>query len=243
MIPKIIHYCWFSGEPFPVEIKSCMRTWKKILPDFSLRLWTMEDALDTNIPFVKEAITQKKWAFACDVIRAYAIYKEGGLYMDCDVRILKRFDKFLEDGNFGTFHECKINEFVTILGYRKMGLQAAFMFGLKDNKFCEAILNYYNSRHFLLSDGSLDMKIAPCIFAEIAENFGYKYINQKQVLDDNTIIYESKYLGETKRQIGTDTFAFHTIMHSWKSGYSKTRKFEKKLKHYYRVIKYFFFKV
>lgn len=24
MIPKIIHLCWFSNDPFPVEIKVCL---------------------------------------------------------------------------------------------------------------------------------------------------------------------------------------------------------------------------
>ena len=32
MIPKIIHLCWFSNDPFPVEIKVCLDTWKRILP-------------------------------------------------------------------------------------------------------------------------------------------------------------------------------------------------------------------
>nr|DAO49701.1 MAG TPA: glycosyltransferase family protein [Caudoviricetes sp.] len=31
MIPKIIHLCWFSNDPFPVEIKVCLDTWKRIL--------------------------------------------------------------------------------------------------------------------------------------------------------------------------------------------------------------------
>lgn len=27
MIPKIIHLCWFSNDPFPVEIKVCLDTY------------------------------------------------------------------------------------------------------------------------------------------------------------------------------------------------------------------------
>ena len=66
MIPKVIHYCWLSGEPLPTEIKECIRSWKRKLPDYKLRLWT-QDSLDiSSVPFVFEAIKEKKWAFACD---------------------------------------------------------------------------------------------------------------------------------------------------------------------------------
>lgn len=44
MIPKIIHLCWFSNDPFPVEIKICLDSWKRVLPDYEVRRWTYEDA-------------------------------------------------------------------------------------------------------------------------------------------------------------------------------------------------------
>ena len=31
MIPKKIHYSWFSGDTYPAELKACMDTWKKVL--------------------------------------------------------------------------------------------------------------------------------------------------------------------------------------------------------------------
>lgn len=30
LIPKIIRTCWFSGEKYPVEIRRCMDTWRRI---------------------------------------------------------------------------------------------------------------------------------------------------------------------------------------------------------------------
>ena len=42
MIPKIIHYCWLSGDTFPEDIKKCIQSWKEILPDYEFWLW------DTN---------------------------------------------------------------------------------------------------------------------------------------------------------------------------------------------------
>lgn len=80
MIPKIIHLCWFSNDPFPVEIKVCLDTWKRILPDFQVKHWTYQDAKAIGCRFINEALEAKKWAFAADAVRFYAIYNEGGIY-------------------------------------------------------------------------------------------------------------------------------------------------------------------
>lgn len=44
MPPKIIHLCWFSKDSYPLEIKICLASWKRVLPDYKVRVWTYEDA-------------------------------------------------------------------------------------------------------------------------------------------------------------------------------------------------------
>ena len=39
MIPKVIHFCWLSGEPYPALIEQCINSWKQFLPDYELILW------------------------------------------------------------------------------------------------------------------------------------------------------------------------------------------------------------
>ncbi len=89
MIPKIIHYCWLSSEPYPEKIQNCIDSWKKILPDYEIKLWNMNNFDINSIDFVKEACSVKKWAFASDYIRLYALYNYGGIYLDSDVLIKK----------------------------------------------------------------------------------------------------------------------------------------------------------
>ena len=48
MIPKIIHYTWFSGEDYPEEVKACMDTWKKVLPDYEFMLWDAKKLSEIN---------------------------------------------------------------------------------------------------------------------------------------------------------------------------------------------------
>ncbi len=59
-------------------------------------LWdTKRFNLDESI-WVKQAFTKKKYAFATDYIRFYALYNYGGIYLDSDVEVLKSFNDLLQ---------------------------------------------------------------------------------------------------------------------------------------------------
>jgi len=96
MIPKIIHYCWLSNDPFPKDIEVHMKTWKEKLPGYEFRHWNFERFPKDKSQWVSEAFDAKKYAYAADYIRLYALYTEGGIYMDTDVEVVKPFDKFLQ---------------------------------------------------------------------------------------------------------------------------------------------------
>ena len=95
MIPKIIHYCWLSGDSFPEKISYCINSWKKVLPDYELMLWDLNRFDLNKSAWVKQAYQEKKYAFAADYIRLYAVYNYGGIYLDSDVEVIKRFDDLL----------------------------------------------------------------------------------------------------------------------------------------------------
>ena len=66
------------------------------VPDYEIKLWNTENFDMSKAPvYVREAFEQRKWAFAADYIRMYALYTEGGIYLDSDVKVLKSFDEFL----------------------------------------------------------------------------------------------------------------------------------------------------
>ena len=96
MIPKIIHLCWLSGDPYPPKIAKCLKTWEKFLPDYEVVLWdTQRFDLNSSL-WVKQAFEKKKYAFAADYIRFYALFHIGGIYLDSDVEVLKSFDDLLD---------------------------------------------------------------------------------------------------------------------------------------------------
>ena len=71
MIPKIIHYSWLSNDPMPQKLLKCMASWKKHMPDWTIKHWGMDEFDVNSVPFVAEAVAARKWAFAADYIRVY----------------------------------------------------------------------------------------------------------------------------------------------------------------------------
>lgn len=230
MIPKIIHLCWFSNDPFPVEIKICLDSWKRVLPDYEVRRWTYEDAKAIGCRFIDEALAARKWAFAADVVRFYAVYKEGGVYMDSDILIKKRFDRFIPEHGFATFHEH--------IG-QQLQLQAAFLMGEKGNAYCKAVFDYYNLRPFLKPDGTYDLTISPVVMLDMASARGYKPEDTEQHLEDDVVIYPGYYLTPCNRgvEVHPDAFALHTIYGSWRTR-KLGRRIELYVKHLFKVCRY-----
>ena len=96
MIPKTIHYVWLGNGNMTPFIKSCVNSWEKVMPEYKIKCWNEKNFDINSVPWVKEAIEKKKWALAADYIRLYALYTEGGIYMDTDVKVFKKFDDFLK---------------------------------------------------------------------------------------------------------------------------------------------------
>ena len=93
MIPKVIHYCWFGGNPKSEIINNCINSWREFCPEYEIIEWN-ETNFDVNsIPYIKKAYEEKKWAFVSDFARLWIIYHKGGIYLDTDVLLHKSLDE------------------------------------------------------------------------------------------------------------------------------------------------------
>ena len=102
-IPKMIHSFWFSGEEKPVEYQKYIETWGRVLCDYEIREWNMDNYDWERHPFVKRAIELKAWAYAADFARLDVISELGGIYLDMDVEVLKPFDDLMGNDAFLAF--------------------------------------------------------------------------------------------------------------------------------------------
>lgn len=144
MIPKIIHYCWFGRGEKPTLALKCIESWHKFLPNYEFKEWN-EDNFDINQnQYVREAYEARKFAFVTDYVRLYALYNEGGIYLDTDVEVLGNFDKFLNHHAFSGF---ETDNFVPT------GMMAAE----KHSVWAKELLDDYSNRKFIKEDGSYDL--------------------------------------------------------------------------------------
>lgn len=173
MIPKKIHYCWLSDDPMPEKLQRCMESWKLKLPDYDIIKWDLKRfPLEKNV-WVREAFERKKYAFAADYIRLYALATEGGIYLDSDVEVLKPFDNLLHLPYF----ICKENS--------PQGVEAAILGAEAHTPWVDKCLEYYDGKNFVDKlTGKEHTEVLPSIIkSQITSKYSIKYINGIDEMD------------------------------------------------------------
>lgn len=239
MIPKKIHYTWFSNDPFPTYIKKCMQSWKEYLPEYEFILWDYKAVRNIENVFFKEALEEKKWAFAADYVRLYAVYTQGGIYLDTDVMLHQNFDKLLIHSAFigreNSFHK---------VGAAYCRFLTSHCFGaVARHKFIKTCLDYYDKRHFVLSDNKnlpselrLDQKLLPFIQAVLAVPLGYdwNYRKNNKTEHSDLVIYPSPYFDASL--VTGETVCQHLAAGSWRGDKIKQEKITFLYKIEWRII-------
>ncbi len=211
MIPKIIHYCWFSSDPYPDLVKRCLRSWQRLLPEYKLRLWDADSFDFNSVPFVKEAMAAKKYAFAADYIRLYALYTEGGIYLDSDVEVFKSFDPFLNNTFFTGTEPYIIDDKVYY------DLECAIMGSEKGHPFLKEALDIYNELHL-----DLENPLTIChALVPILEKYGYLSENKLYNLSNGVTIYPLDHIHD--KYSFYDKSAIHWCQGSWLDYPEKSR--------------------
>lgn len=225
-IPKIIHYCWFGGNPLPELAQKCIASWHKFLPGYEIKCWDETNFNLNSCTYIQEAYQAKKYAFVSDYARFDILYKYGGLYFDTDVEIIKPLDDILAKGGFMGLERD---------GNQKIkanpGLGLAADSGLDLYK---EILDAYHSRHFINSDSSLNVTTVVTYTTEILKKYGLKNKPGIQKIG-NIYIYPKEYFcpkdyvtGELN--ITPNTIAIHHYTASWHSPREKyAHKLQSKL--------------
>jgi len=211
MIPKIIHYCWLSNDPYPEDLKQCMDTWKEKLQDYEFILWNFDRFDKSSSKWVEEAFNNKKYAFAADYIRLYAIYNYGGIYMDMDIEVLKSFNDFLDADLMMAYENDEQN-----------GIEAGCFGASKNNPIIKECLDYYRDRSFIKEDGAFDTLTLPKIMIKTTRK--YPELNIQ-----NRYTFTCKSYQTGKITIKPDSYAIHNFAGSWTSKaqqlYDKKRQF------------------
>lgn len=229
MIPKTIHYCWFSGEKYPPKINECLRSWKRNLPGYKLRLWDGKSFDFDSIPYLKRCLELRKWAYVADYIRLYAVYTEGGIYLDSDVMVMKSFDTLLNYNAFWGIDSMVEHDYAfpeaAIFGAMKGFIPLQEMmeyyhqlptnainserFGELTNVWCKSNRSIYNNK------GEIQLVTAPVVMESVLKEYGFRQENKTQTLDNGIQIIAAPVIQNHNNQDTADTIAHHQNASSW----------------------------
>lgn len=232
-IPKIIHYCWFGGNPLPELAIKCINSWRIFFPDYEIVEWN-ENNFDVNIiPYTRDAYKAKKYAFVSDYARFWILYKYGGVYFDTDVEVIKDMRPIIEMGAFmGCENDLKeiqdvnnnLNACLSIGVAPGLGLAVQPM-----HKIYKELLDLYSKLSFINSNGSYNNKTVVEYTTELLIKHGLIETCKIQSIQ-GIFIYPKEYFCPLDYKTGElviteNCYSIHHYMGSWQK--NKSRIFNK----------------
>lgn len=190
MIPKNIFTIWISEKGLPEKYKKDCATHK--LEGYNHHYITLSDCENIKSKYLKECLKYKKWVKATDYVRMHYLYNKGGIYLDCDMQVLKPFDDLLSNSMF--------------IGREDPRIIANSIIGSESNhllikKYLQLVENNFK--------GSGEMIFEP------AERLLTDLILGKYGRFGDTTTYSSDYFFPLKKS-NKNSYTFHKFTRSWK---------------------------
>ena len=208
-IPKVIHYCWFGGNPKPKLAEKCIKSWKKYCPDYEIVEWNEGNFdLSTAPKYVQQAMAAGRWAFVTDYVRLRALTEQGGVYMDTDVELVKPLNPYLKHQAFAGFESQE-------------RIQTGLLACEKDFPLFLEFLHHYDTASFLLPDGTPDTTTNVQVLTDLCLQKGLVCNDRPQTVVGLTIYpreifcpvdFDTRVLHKTRK-----TVAIHWFSGSWQT--------------------------
>lgn len=214
IIPKTIHYCWFGKGKMPKSALACIASWKKYCPSYEIVEWNESNFDVSQFHYSKEAYELKKFAFVTDVVRLFALYFYGGIYMDTDVEVIKPLDDFLVNRAFSGFESTCL-------------IPTGIMGAEKGNMWIWEQLCFYVDHHFLRDDGTMDLTTNVHYITDLStEKHGFVPDGKMQELKFGMKLYPKDYFCPKDYKTGqiSITENTHTIHHFNSSWLPRSKK-------------------
>ncbi len=154
------------------------------MPGYQIKCWDNGSLRQIDSKFVRQAVADKRWAFVADYVRLYALYDEGGIYFDTDVKLYHDCREIMTQGEVVIPTQTSVTT-----GYN---LMSAVIASVPRHPFIKKCLDYYadltyQPEHFI------KLVINPIMSRILYEGWGYKYENVCQELSDSIKILDRTY--------------------------------------------------
>lgn len=201
---KVIHYCWFGNGKKPRAIRKCIRSWRKYYPDWEIKEWNESNFdIENSCYYVKESYRIKKYAFVADYVRCYALYNFGGLYLDTDMKAIKKPNKTFLDNN--------------ILGTQgRSSMQSGIIKCSKNNKLIKFLLDNFEA----IDEKEIKDHINPLLNKYVREKLGDFGDSNNSfddfLLFDSSFFIPKRWNWDRSKFQTKDTMFIHLFLASWK---------------------------
>lgn len=207
-IPKKIHYVWVGSAPILKQDQKFIKGWQRLNPDFEIKRWTEKDIDLKRFPLVEKAIKEQRWALAADIIRMYAIYEEGGFYLDTDVELLKPLDDLLNYDGIASWES-------------EYWFTTSFFAAKKHSPWIKKVLRRYehNLPKRITNDTFMRTVHSPSIYAE--DIYGLKLDGKTRYYDNGKFAvfapeyFNPKHYSTGKMHQTENTRAIHHYASTW----------------------------
>jgi hypothetical protein len=209
MIPRIIHYCWFGGNPLPQSAQRCIASWRKFMPDCEIREWN-EQNFDVNAhPYTRAAYAAGKYAFVSDFARYKILEEWGGIYFDTDVEAVAPISDLLQLGAFMGLEDAQPP---TVSSGLVMAVEA-------HHPIIQEMLEFYDAQAKDDSTAMLDTGIVVSGMTEIFIRHGFVRENRYQEVA-GVALYPSEYFDPMDNATGRikqtpNTRTIHRYDRTW----------------------------
>ena len=234
MIPKIIHYCWFGKGLMPKSQKDCIKGWKKLMPDYQIMRWDESNFDYNRYKASQNAYKVKQYALVSDVCRYNVLAEYGGIYLDTDVEVFQRLDRFLDCNFFSGIElypefemehiaENYLNEDGTAKVFDtdvpRMEILTSSMACAKGNEMISAIRDFHNQ---VDADENWALNYREHVnndrlVARYLTHYGFRYKNETQHLEDDMVVYETGIFGHRYCPDERSEVSYHHNAAVWRS--------------------------
>lgn len=217
MISKKIYYCWFGNSKKSKLIRKCIKSWQKYCIGYEIIEINERNFDVSQNLFCSQAYKAKKYAYVADYARAKTVFENGGLYLDCDVQLLKSLDTFLDCFAF--------------IGVEHSDLIESYLFGAeRHNRYIELVLKTFDEEQFIDSEGKYNYHTMPERFTECFKSY-YQCDNVEDKIYkfEDLNVYPAEFFQPIdfrteEIRISSNTYAIHHYSASW---YGKGKRFIK----------------
>lgn len=226
MIPKKIHYCWFGKSKIPTQYQNWMSSWEKYCPDYEIIRWDENNYDISRNRYMEDAYHSKMWAYVSDYARLDILYREGGIFLDTDVELVRNLDDLLYQPAFAGVDNS---------GNVSAGLG---MGTVRGHSMIRKLRDTYETLEFVNNGGDYGMIACPTVQKPVFESSGYVNNGRYQIIDDMTIYPEIVLSGMNSVtgaiHITKFTYAIHHYAGSWIS--EQRREHQNTIKKMYKNV-------